>query len=124
MNLGPVVNGSAFEECAGLSADGSTPYWDCGRSGGYGNHDIWQSSIIPVDDFNVDGKVDAKDMGILINHWGRNEPVCDIGSFAWGDGVVDEKDLAVLRRLRFHFGQHHSSMTRVHASCTGWQRQG
>ncbi len=28
--------------------------------------------------------------------WGKNNSVCDIGPFAWGDSVVDEKDLGVL----------------------------
>ncbi len=47
-------------------------------------------------DFNGDGKVDAADMAILVANWGKNNPLCDIGPFPWGDGVVDEKDLKVL----------------------------
>jgi hypothetical protein len=47
-------------------------------------------------DFDGDGKVDAKDMGVLVDNWGKNNSLCDIGPFPWGDGVVDEKDLGVL----------------------------
>ena len=59
-------------------------------------YDNWQAPILPVVDFNADGKVDSKDLAILSDNWGRNEPLCDIGPFAWGDGIVDEQDLAVL----------------------------
>jgi len=46
MNLGPFVNTPSTEECAGLSADGSTLYWDSGRPGSYGDNDIWQANVI------------------------------------------------------------------------------
>ena len=46
VNLGPVVNTPVVEECARLSADGSTLYWDSDRPGGYGNNDIWQATVI------------------------------------------------------------------------------
>jgi serine/threonine protein kinase len=48
VNLGPVVNSSAFEHFACMSADGSTLYWTCQRPGGYGSHDIWQVPIIAL----------------------------------------------------------------------------
>jgi hypothetical protein len=35
-------------------------------------------------------------MAMLVANWGRNQPLCDIGPFPWGDGVIDEKDLGVL----------------------------
>jgi tetratricopeptide (TPR) repeat protein len=96
VNLGPRVNSPAFEEGVCLSADGATLYWDCDRPGGYGSHDTWQASIRPIVDFNGDGKIDATDMALLTENWGRSESLCDVGPFAWGDGVVDEKDLRVL----------------------------
>jgi hypothetical protein len=65
----------------------------CTNSGG--TWDNWQAPILPVVDFNGDGKVDSKDQDLLMAHWGQNEPLCDIGPFAWGDGVVDDKDLTV-----------------------------
>ena len=48
VNLGPIVNTPAFEECACMSPDGSTLYFDSGRPGGYGGHDIWQVRIIAL----------------------------------------------------------------------------
>ena len=32
----------------------------------------------------------------MVAHWGTDDPVCDIGPFAWGDGIVDLQDLIVL----------------------------
>jgi hypothetical protein len=46
--------------------------------------------------FNGDGKVDAKDLALLVDNWGKSNSVCDIAPFAWGDGMVDERDLKVL----------------------------
>jgi hypothetical protein len=77
-----------------ISADGRTLYSD--RPGGHGGFDIWQAPIIPIVDFNGDGKVDSKDLLILIEHWGTSDTLCDIGPAPWGDGKVDEKDLEVL----------------------------
>jgi len=47
-------------------------------------------------DFNGDGIVDSADMCIMIDHWGENYSLCDIGPMPWGDGVVDVQDLIVL----------------------------
>jgi hypothetical protein len=66
------------------------------RPGGLGASDIWQAPIIPVVDFNGDGKVDGKDVLCLVSHWGTDDPLCDIGPFAWGDGTVGLEDLTVL----------------------------
>jgi hypothetical protein len=96
VNLGPLVNTPAFEEAPCLSADGSTLYWDCARPGGYGDHDIWQASIIPIVDFDGDGKVDGKEVLAIAEHWGQNKSLYDIGLSPLGDGVVDTNDLIVL----------------------------
>jgi hypothetical protein len=56
----------------------------------------WQAPIIPVVDFNGDGKVNGRDVVILAEHWGESDSVCDIGPYAWGDGIVDEQDLLAL----------------------------
>ena len=32
----------------------------------------------------------------MADHWGQNEPLCDIGPTPLGDGIVDVHDLAVL----------------------------
>jgi hypothetical protein len=92
VNLGPMVNGPAEDYQPRISPDGRTLYFYSQRSG-WGN---WQAPILAVVDFNGDGTVDAKDMAILSDNWGRSAPLCDIAPFAWGDGVVDEKDLMVL----------------------------
>jgi Tol biopolymer transport system component len=91
VNLGPKINSSSTDGWAHLSPDGRTLYLNANRNG-WGNY---QFPILPVVDFNGDGRVDANDQAILKAHWGQNDPRCDIGPFAWGDGVVDANDQAV-----------------------------
>ena len=95
VNLGRVINSPAHEEYVCVSADGTTLYWSCERPGGYGSSDIWQASIIPIVDFNVDSKVDLDDLRLLIDNWGTDKTLYDIGPYAWGDGKVDIEDLKV-----------------------------
>jgi len=81
VNLGPTLNTSSSEFTPSISADGLTLYFgarDSDRSGGYGGWDIWQAPIIPVVDLNGDGTVDSADMCIMVDHWGMDEPLCDI----------------------------------------------
>jgi len=47
-------------------------------------------------DFNQDGKVDIRDLMILIEHWGQEELSVDIAPLPDGDGIVDSEDLALL----------------------------
>ncbi len=96
VNLGPTVNSSAYEFSPSLSGDGSTLSFMSNRPGGVGSWDMWQVSILPVVDFNGDGIVDSADMCIMVDHWGTDEPLCDIGPMPWGDGIVDVQDLIVL----------------------------
>jgi len=49
-------------------------------------------------DFNRDGTVDIKDLLMLIEHWGHDYPLCDIGPMPWGDGKLDANDLDLLMR--------------------------
>jgi Tol biopolymer transport system component len=97
-NLGPSINTIYSDFITAISPDGSCYMDDFlgPRPGGLGQEDIWQASITPVVDFNGDGKIDAADMALLADNWGKSNSLCDIGPFPWGDGVVDEKDLAVL----------------------------
>jgi len=93
--LGPEINTRDGEQEPSISADGSTLYWSCGRAGP-NTWDLWQSTISPVVDLNADGIVDGADINIMVDHWGQDSSLCDIGPMPWGDGVVDIEDLKVL----------------------------
>jgi beta-lactamase regulating signal transducer with metallopeptidase domain len=94
VNLGPEINSSGFDAGPVMSPDGLSLYFGSERPGGsLGGDDIWQARILPVLDFNGDGKVDLKDFRKLAQYWGQNEPTCDIAPLPSGDGIVDEKDL-------------------------------
>jgi len=100
VNLGPTVNSSTDDAFPRISFDGRWLYFSDFyapyRPGGFGGEDIWQAPIIPIVDFNGDRIVDAKDMCIMVDHWGEDYPLCDIGPMPWGDGIVDVEDLKVL----------------------------
>jgi hypothetical protein len=101
INLGPTIN-TDEEGHAKISFDGSMlfiTYWK--RPGGYGYNDIWQAPIIPIVDFNGDRIVDAGDICIMVDHWGENYSLCDIGPTPFGDGIVDVQDLIVLAEHLF-----------------------
>ena len=101
MNLGPVVNSTTWEAGVKVSPDGSMLYFNSPRPGGFGASDIWQAPIMPVVDLNADGIVDSADMCIIVDHWGTDDPLCDIGPMPWGDGIVDVQDLIVLAEHLF-----------------------
>ena len=101
VNLGPVVNSASWEAGTSVSPDGLMIYFQCQRAGGLGASDIWQVPIEPVVDLNSDGIVDAADMCIMVDNWGTDEPLCDIGPMPWGDGIVDVQDLIVLAEHLF-----------------------
>ena len=96
VNLGSTINSSAWEDYPNVSADGSTLFFRASMSGRWSGGDLWQAPIIQIVDFNVDGIVDADDMCIMVDHWGTDEPLCDIGPMPWGDGIIDVQDLIVL----------------------------
>ncbi len=104
VNLGPIVNSSASDESPSISADGLTLYFSDfpeARPGGVGSRDLWQVSIEPVVDLNADGIVDSADIVIMIDYWGTDNPLCDIGPMPWGDGIVDVQDLIILAEHLF-----------------------
>jgi hypothetical protein len=101
VNLGPRVNTSVTEANPSISADGRTLYYMSNMSGGYGGRDMWQLSIDPVIDLNGDGIVDAADMCIVVDNWGTDNQLCDVGPMPWGDGVVDVEDLIVIAEHLF-----------------------
>ncbi len=103
VNLGPTVNTSYTERAPSISADGSMLYFASNQSGTVGGArlDLWQVPIIPIVDLNDDGIVDAADMCIMVDNWGTDETLCDIGPMPWGDGIVDVQDLIVLAKHLF-----------------------
>ncbi|MFC1792601.1 hypothetical protein ACFL3Q_03325 [Planctomycetota bacterium] len=104
VNLGPTVNTAYGEGQQSISTDGLTLYFSGKRPGGLGSlgiPNLWQAPIIPIVDFNSDGIVDAEDMCAIVDHWGEDYPLCDIGPMPWGDGIVDVQDLIVLAEHLF-----------------------
>jgi Tol biopolymer transport system component len=101
VNLGPTVNSSTADFGPSISPDGTTLYFSSDRPGGVGNYDIWQVSILPIIDLNGDGIIDAADMCIMVDHWGENYSLCDIGPTPLGDRIVDVQDLIVLAEHLF-----------------------
>jgi len=93
---GPPVNTLYNDTDPSIAFDGTVLYFGSYRPGGSGGQDIWQAPIIPIVDFNGDEIVDINDLVILIENWGTNKMLCDIGPMPWGDGIVDVKDLEVL----------------------------
>jgi len=98
VNLGAPVNSSSSESSPSISTDGSMLYFTVGE---YGSGDLYQASIIPIVDFNGDGIVDSMDMCIMVDYWGTDKSLCDIGPMPWGDGVVDVQDLIVFSEHLF-----------------------
>lgn len=94
-NLGPSVNTPADEIGPSIPLDGSALYFCSNRPGGSGGYDLWQASVIPIVDFNGDGLTDLVDLVMLIDNWGTDDTLYDIGPVPWGDGVVDIEDLKV-----------------------------
>ena len=90
----PSLNSSNLDFEPAISPDGSVLYFETPFI-------RWQSSIIPIVDLNEDGIVDVSDMCIVIDHWGEDYSLCDIGPMPWGDGIVDVQDLIVLAEHLF-----------------------
>jgi len=104
VNLGPKVNTAYGEFYPSISADGLWLYFSdypTPRPGGFGDTDIWQAPIIPKVDLKSDGIVDTADMCIMVDYWGTDNSLCDIGPMPWGDGIVDVEDLIVLAEHLF-----------------------
>ncbi|MHC4165782.1 MAG: LamG-like jellyroll fold domain-containing protein [Planctomycetota bacterium] len=95
VNLGSPVNSSTRNNHPTVSADGSTLFFRDGLAG-YSGGDIWQAPIVPIVDLSGDGIVDSADMCMIVDHWGEDYSLCDIGPMPWGDGIVDVQDLIVL----------------------------
>jgi hypothetical protein len=104
VNLGPDISTIAYDCQPRLSPDGTVLYFTSSRpdlSIYFQNTDIYQAPIIPIVDLNGDGIADAGDMCIMVDYWGTDNSLCDIGPMPWGDGVVDVQDLIVLAEHLF-----------------------
>jgi hypothetical protein len=102
VNLGPIVNTANDEFTPSISSDASMLYFSSMISNsGWNNMDLWQVEILPIVDFNGDGSVDSADICLMVNHWGENYSLCDIGPTPIGDGMVDVQDLIVLAEHLF-----------------------
>jgi Tol biopolymer transport system component len=106
VNLGSPINTQGTENRPWISHDGLKFLFTGGapkepRPGNVGSADIWQAPILPIIDLNGDGIVDALDMCMIVEHWGENYPLCDIGPTPMGDGIVDVQDLIVLSEHLF-----------------------
>jgi len=71
---------------------GSVAYWPWTATS---TVEVYEIGFIPAD-FNRDGIVDIKDLLILIENWGQNEPLVDIAPLPFGDSIADVLDLEVL----------------------------
>jgi hypothetical protein len=101
VNLGPAINTSSIEGAPCLSPDQKKLYFVSNQPGGIGGWDMYEVPIVPIVDFNGDGIIDSADMCIMIDHWGEDYSLCDIGPMPWGDGIVDVQDLIVLAEHLF-----------------------
>ena len=97
-NLGLIMEDFAGTDLE-VSADGSTIYFNLDNQ--VGGVDLCQLRILPIVNFNGDVTVDSADMCIMIDHWGTDNSLCDIGPMPWGDGIVDVEDLKVLAKHLF-----------------------
>jgi hypothetical protein len=59
------------------------------------------SDLRSIVQYNGDGIVDAADMCIIVDNWGTDNKLCDIGPMPWGDGIVDVEDLIILAEHLF-----------------------
>lgn len=98
VNLGPRINGPANDINPRISPDDNTFYFGSVVGLDLSTYYMWKVPIIPIVDFNGDGKVDVADVSIMVEHWHTDNPLCDIGPMPWGDGFVDAQDLAVLAK--------------------------
>jgi len=106
VNLGAGINSSGSEQYLAISADERLFLFSSSRSGGSGGTDIWQAPIMSILDLNGDFKIDLEDMQIILDHWGENYSLCDIGPTPLGDCIVDIQDMIVLAENLYRFTAH------------------
>jgi hypothetical protein len=100
VNLGPMINGPSEEYMPRLAPDGSALYFLRDYDGRPPM--LLKAPVLPMVDFDRDGKAGLSDLTLMVVSWGTDDALCDVGPMAWGNGVVDEADLEVLMD---HWGQ-------------------
>lgn len=94
VNIGQMIS-ETVKGFPSISTDGRMLYFTPDK------FEVWQAPFITIIDFNGDGVINAMDMSIMVDCWGTDEPLCDIGPMPWGDGVIDVQDLVVLAKHLF-----------------------
>jgi acyl-CoA thioesterase-1 len=66
---------------------------------------LMAEAIFPLStpDLNEDGIVNAADMCIIIDHWGENYFLYDVGPAPFGDDIIDVQDLVLLSEYLFTY---------------------
>ena len=49
-----------------------------------------------ITDCNGDGHIDGREVSGMVDRWGTDDPLFDIGPRPWGDGIVNVEDVKVL----------------------------
>jgi Tol biopolymer transport system component len=93
VNLGPMINGPSEEYMPRLAPDGSALYFLRDYDGRPPM--LLKAPVLPMVDFDRDGKAGLSDLTLMVVSWGTDDALCDVGPMAWGDGVVDIEDLKV-----------------------------
>jgi hypothetical protein len=96
---GPPINCSSLNQACNDWGPAISP--DCSVLYFKSTFSMMQSSITPIVDLNGDGIVNSADMCIMVDYWGTDESLCDVGPMPWGDGIVDVQDLIVLAEHLF-----------------------
>ncbi|MCP4453253.1 MAG: hypothetical protein GY809_17470 [Planctomycetes bacterium] len=92
----PNINTPSGDAVPRVTEDGFGCYFTSTCPGGEGEHDVYHAPILPIVDFDNDGHAGYSDLLILVECWGTDEPLCDVGPTPFGDSIVDEADLKVL----------------------------
>lgn len=87
--------GQAAEFCLSFSSEDPTLYFTRAAHLFDTGFDIWQVEVTPIIDFDGDGVAALNDLQMLIDHWGTDSTLFDIGPMPLGDGRVDIDDLKV-----------------------------
>ncbi|MCF7973208.1 MAG: discoidin domain-containing protein [Phycisphaerae bacterium] len=94
------VSPGETEFCMSFSEEDSTLYFTRGTDVFTYDYSLWQVEVTPILDLNGDSAINQLDLNTLQDHLGRTDnSLYDIAPIPFGDGVVDAKDLRVLREF-------------------------